>query len=264
MDHEKLEEHLGTTRAAVQAVQRPYVELFLGCERVLDLACGPGHFLDLLRASAVRAWGVDSDGGAVQRCQAEGLDAVAADVLQYVDGLTAGSVPALFSAHLLEHLSPEDASRLLGACHRALAPGGLLVLATPNARALWAHLESFHAHPGHVRFYHPELVRHLVLSAGFSVERMGENPPGNPLFGNRLPRIRQLCQALETPRGVAALPAGESQRAGLRRWVRNKVLGWMAPWIDQLSREMAELGRFSADVAERLDRPPESFLVAKK
>jgi predicted SAM-dependent methyltransferase len=42
----------------------------------------------------------------------------------------------IYSEHLVEHLTVEDARRLLVECHRALAPGGILRLAMPSLERL--------------------------------------------------------------------------------------------------------------------------------
>lgn len=47
-----------------------------------------------------------------------------------------GSIDAVYSAHLLEHLYLEEADRLLGECHRVLIPGGILRVVVPDLRSL--------------------------------------------------------------------------------------------------------------------------------
>src|SRR5437867_1291748 len=43
------------------------------------------------------------------------------------------SCSAIFSEHFIEHVSKEDAARLLNECHRVLQNGGVLRLSTPDA-----------------------------------------------------------------------------------------------------------------------------------
>jgi predicted SAM-dependent methyltransferase len=43
------------------------------------------------------------------------------------------SCSAIFGEHVIEHMSKEDAVKLLRECHRALAQGGVLRLSTPDA-----------------------------------------------------------------------------------------------------------------------------------
>jgi predicted SAM-dependent methyltransferase len=44
-----------------------------------------------------------------------------------------GSCSAIFSEHMIEHITTDDADKLLGECHRVLAAGGVLRLSTPDA-----------------------------------------------------------------------------------------------------------------------------------
>jgi predicted SAM-dependent methyltransferase len=43
------------------------------------------------------------------------------------------SCTAIFSEHLIEHISKEDAAKLIGECYRVLQDGGVLRLSTPDA-----------------------------------------------------------------------------------------------------------------------------------
>ena len=43
------------------------------------------------------------------------------------------SCSAIFSEHVIEHLSKDDAEKLLSECHRVLQAGGVLRLSTPDA-----------------------------------------------------------------------------------------------------------------------------------
>ncbi len=107
------------------------------------------------------------------------------DVYPYPDGYFS----TVLCCELLEHLS-SDPMYLLSEVHRILAPGGHLVLTTPNAASLRA-IESIlgGGHPGffqaymrprpegevearHNREYTPAEIRRLLEDAGFEVERL--------------------------------------------------------------------------------------------
>jgi len=51
-----------------------------------------------------------------------------------------GSVEAIYSSHMLEHLYFSDAQAVLRECHRVLQPGGVLRLALPNGLQIAAAL----------------------------------------------------------------------------------------------------------------------------
>ena len=57
--------------------QRAYVDLLRGHEPVLDVGCGRGELLDLLREAGIEARAIDIDEGMVEHCREKGLDVVA-------------------------------------------------------------------------------------------------------------------------------------------------------------------------------------------
>ena len=99
-------------------------------KRVLDAGCGEGYGTDMLAAVAAQTVGVDLEEPVVRRAGAlyprarfETANLVA---LPYEDG----SFDAVVSLQVIEHLhSPQE---FLAECRRVLAPGGVLILATPN------------------------------------------------------------------------------------------------------------------------------------
>src|SRR6185295_10732499 len=53
----------------------PYMDLFRGCKLVLDVCCGSGACLELLRERSVDAIGIDPDAALAGRCTKRGLPA---------------------------------------------------------------------------------------------------------------------------------------------------------------------------------------------
>jgi hypothetical protein len=104
---------------------------------VIELGCGPGHFLWRARAAGVAAMGFDINGEAVRRSRAEGLSAFnggLAEALAASRDLGPGAV-ALAAFHFIEHA--EDLE-LLGAGLSALA--GEAHLSFPNPARWTRHL----------------------------------------------------------------------------------------------------------------------------
>ena len=71
---------------------REYLPIFKGASDVLDVGCGRGEFLELLREHGIRARGIDANGAMVDVCREQGLDATHADALAYLEAQPDGSL----------------------------------------------------------------------------------------------------------------------------------------------------------------------------
>lgn len=134
---------------------------------VLDLGCGRGDWLDVLREHGFNAHGVDSNEAFVAMCRERGLDVVAADVIGYLRSLPDASQGAVTGMHIAEHLPFEVLIELLDQCHRVLCVGGLLALETPNPENLTVATLAFYMDPTHRNPLPPEALRWMVQSRGF-------------------------------------------------------------------------------------------------
>jgi SAM-dependent methyltransferase len=148
---------------------------------VLEIGCGRGEFLGLLRDAGIQARGVDIDPGMVQRARAEGFDVLQDDALEFLHADPApGPYQGVFCAHFIEHLTPEQVVHFLEGVRRVLVPGGRLVTVTPNPGCYAVLSHDFWWDPTHVRFYEVALVEFLCRQAGFEVESSGTNPANHP------------------------------------------------------------------------------------
>lgn len=168
----------GTEEEIAERISRylPYFE-DRGDRDVLDLGCGRGEALAVLTGAGIRARGVDSSAGMVARCRERGVDAEEGDLFETLAAVEEGSLAGVVSFHVVEHLPPESLDRLVRLAHRALAPGGLLILETPNPLSLVVAARNFWLDPTHRRPVHPESLRLSFELAGFDpVERLELSP----------------------------------------------------------------------------------------
>jgi SAM-dependent methyltransferase len=150
----------------VRTNQRFYLPHFQGCRDVLDLGCGRGEFLELMREAGIPARGVESSPEMVAVCLAKGLDAVQADLLAYLPALPDESLGGIFCAHVVEHLPPERLPELIRHAAAKLRRGGVLAIETPNPECLAIFATHFYLDPTHVRPVPPALLRFYMEEAG--------------------------------------------------------------------------------------------------
>ncbi|HUL74524.1 MAG TPA: methyltransferase domain-containing protein [Vicinamibacterales bacterium] len=145
-----------------------YVPTFAGQTDVLDLGCGRGEFLELLKGAGIPARGLDLNHEMVEASRARGLDVVEGDALSYLTSLPDASLGGVFAAQVIEHLEPAYLARLLEASAHKLRPGGVIVLETINPACWVAFFESYLRDLTHVRPLHPETLKYLLRASGFS------------------------------------------------------------------------------------------------
>lgn len=139
-----------------------------GPARALDLGCGRGEWLELLGEAGFAARGVDLDEGMLAACRELGLDVVNEDAIGALRATPAGSLAVVSAFHLVEHISFEQVQELIGEALRALCPGGLLILETPNPENLVVGTSSFYDDPSHLRPLPPKLLAFAVEFGGFA------------------------------------------------------------------------------------------------
>jgi len=181
----------------VRKIQKKYAAMFQPKDVVLDLGCGNGVFLELLRNRSVRGIGIDSFPSCIEACRKKDLEAELAELLQYVEQ-TNEKFNGIFCSHIVEHLSPQIALRLFAHSGRILKPGGRIIIITPNARDIDVITERFWLDITHVRPYPIPLLETMLKHQGFSIERSGIDPDsGIPLLSrNPLKMLRKILLRL--------------------------------------------------------------------
>ncbi len=166
----------GTEREIGERVE-VYLPFFPAGESVLDLGCGRGEALAVLASKGVNAKGIDSSAEMVRHCIARNLDARQADLLDELSRREEGSLGGIISLHVIEHLPEQSLFQLIRRSWRALRPGGVLILETPNPLSLVVSARNFWRDPTHRRPIHPETLAFMFEQAGFDpVERLDLSP----------------------------------------------------------------------------------------
>jgi SAM-dependent methyltransferase len=157
--------------------QRAYVEDLRDAAPVLDVGCGRGELVGLLREAGVEARGVDADADMVAFARGEGLPVEQADLLAYLEGLEDGSLGGVFAGQVVEHLPPPALVRLFQLAAAKLRPHGLFVAETINPLSPLA-LRYYFSDLTHAQPLVPETLELLARQAGFRETKLRYlNPP---------------------------------------------------------------------------------------
>jgi SAM-dependent methyltransferase len=148
-----------------------YLEALAAAGPVLDLGCGRGELLLLLREAGVEAAGIEGDAAVAETSRRRGLDVFEGDVLAVLESLPVASRSAVTAMHLFEHLEPETLLAVLSEIRRVLRPGGLLIVESPNPHSLRVGASLYWVDPTHRRPLMPETLELYLKTCGFEVDR---------------------------------------------------------------------------------------------
>ncbi len=156
---------------------RHYVSYFAKGGPVLDLGCGRGEFLDLLRENGVEGAGVDLNGQMVDICLDKGLLCQKADILEALVARPDDSLGGVFSSQVIEHLPPAYLKKLIDLSLHKLVPGGTLILETVNPLSVFALVQVYFLDLSHRNPIHPQALKFLLETAGFEGVEITHSSP---------------------------------------------------------------------------------------
>lgn len=140
--------------------------------RIVDLGCGRGEWLEVLREEGLPAIGVDNNEAQAEAASQLGLDIEISDAITWLAAQKDRSVDFLSAFHLVEHLEFPVLVNLFKEALRVLKPGGGLLIETPNPESLIVGAYKFWFDPTHVRPYPPELLSQLLETLTFQDIRL--------------------------------------------------------------------------------------------
>lgn len=167
-----------------------YLDYFAGKSRVVDLGCGRGEMLELLKEKGIPARGIDGDQESVAICVSKGLDAKQVDLFAWLETEPDETYEVLFCSQVIEHLPPLELPKFVKNCAKKLQKGGVLILETPNPECLAIFSTHFYLDPTHHRPVPPIL-------AAFHMEEAGLG---------RI-EVKRLAPAIDSMPSLASLPA---------------------------------------------------------
>lgn len=151
--------------------QLSYVDLIadsLKLGPVLDIGCGRGEWLKILKDRAFESYGIDTNPVSVARCRDLGLRVSEIDARGHLSKLDDESLGVISLFQVIEHFPLGEIPLLLGEALRVLKPGGMLVAEFPNIQSVRVGANTFWLDPTHLRPLHPLFVEFVAIELGFT------------------------------------------------------------------------------------------------
>lgn len=164
----------GDAQSAIDQARREqryrHVDLHAGMD-VLDIGCGSGSFLYVIRAIVGSVQGVEPSEHGVATCRKFSIPVFHGDMEAFAES-DERSYDLITLNHVLEH-HPEP-RRLLSLCRARLKEGGRVWISVPNAGSFFAKVLKSRWHssdlPVHLQQFTPRSLRWAMEDAGYRIE----------------------------------------------------------------------------------------------
>ena len=165
IDYFDFENHFRGSRDSIKEIQKQYLEYFMGKSNVLDLGCGRGEFLELLKENNIEATGVECYSEFAEYCKIRGLNVAEDDALAYLEKQE--MVGGIFAGQLIEHLKFNQIVQLCELAYEKLEDGAYIIMETPNPMSLAIYTHAFYMDPSHNKPIHPLTMEYFMRKIGF-------------------------------------------------------------------------------------------------
>lgn len=167
MNYFLFEEKFRGSMEDIKKRQSIFLEYFKNSQNVLDIGCGRGEFLTLLKENGIGARGIDLNEDMVLYCQKNGLDVSQNNALSYLKSIKDKSLDGVFSGQVVEHLQPDELINLVKLCYDKMKFGTYFIAETMNPMCLSIFATYFYMDLSHLKPVHPETIKFLLESVGF-------------------------------------------------------------------------------------------------
>lgn len=166
MNYFLFEEKFRGSTEDIKNRQLIYLEYFKNCRNVLDIGCGRGEFLSLMKENGIGARGIDLNEDMVLYCQKNGLEVSQNNALSYLTSTSNKALDGIFLAQVVEHMQPPELINMVKLSYDKLQYGSYFIAETINPLCVMAS-QWFYLDLSHVRLIHPDTMRFILESVGF-------------------------------------------------------------------------------------------------
>ena len=168
LDYFKFQNDFRGTQSQIMDRQKIYLPYFKNkTGKVMDLGCGRGEFLRLMKEENIPAFGVDTYPEYEVTGKLYDIDIRTGDGIAMLEQTTE-KLGGIFCAQVIEHLGFRMVEKLCRLAYEKLEKGAYLVLETPNPMCLSTMTNAFYLDPTHDKPVHPLLMEYLLKSMGYS------------------------------------------------------------------------------------------------
>lgn len=147
----------------------PFVkEVMEDSDVILDIGCGRGEWLELLKENQMQAKGIDLNISMVKEAEQQGLEVSHIDAITYLKSVKQKSIKVITGFHIVEHMEFDQLLALFDYSFRALKQGGIIIFETPNPENILVGSCSFYTDPTHKNPIPPSALQFIANNRGFS------------------------------------------------------------------------------------------------
>ncbi len=134
---------------------------------ILEVGCGDGKLLHMLKKNGYNnIEGIDISEEQIMLAKSEGLNVKTADIFTFLSDKIS-SYDAIIAIDVVEHFYKQEVLRLFRLFQKALKPGGILLLQTPNGEGLFPG-QVIYGDLTHLCIFTPNSMRQILQLNGFA------------------------------------------------------------------------------------------------
>ena len=177
-----------------------YCSRFDGASDVLDVGCGRGEFLRILRERGVTGRGLDANREMVEICRDRRLDVSEGDAVSHLRSLPDNSIGGLIATQVVEHFPSDYLLAFIEQAYLKLRPGSTIILETLNVDSWSAFFGPYLQDITHERPVPPATLRFLLEASGFQRLELQYSSPADDAA-----KLQSVELPEETPPALATL-----------------------------------------------------------